>query len=324
MQNILELVSGQRIAVTGASGYIGSALIHKLARQSSSLLAVSRSAQSFGTGINFLQADIRNSDAWTEIAKWADVIFHLAGNTSAKAAASDPAESLRSTVLPVAHLVRATLEYGRRPRVVFASTATVYGLTPDTPVDETYPTNPVTVYDLHKLYAEQQLAMATQHGVIEGVSLRLANVYGPSSSASSAKDRGILNKVVEKLMHGEDVAVYGGGNYLRDYVYIDDVIDAFVCAGMMRDTPSGVFNVAAGKSVSVREAFELVASKVAFYLKKPVRVSDAPWPNFVSQIETRNYVANINKSATIYGWAPRVSLASGVEKIIEQIDARKG
>jgi nucleoside-diphosphate-sugar epimerase len=109
-----------------------------------------------------MQADIRDADSWAEIAKWADVIFHLAGNTSANAAASDPAESLRSTVLPVAHLITAAEAYGRKPRVVFASTATVYGLTPKTPVDENYPTNPVTIYDMHKLFAEQQLAMASQ------------------------------------------------------------------------------------------------------------------------------------------------------------------
>ena len=324
MQNVREYAYGQNIAVTGATGYIGSALIKKLSGQSSKLLAVGRSKPSFGADINFLQADIRNSDTWSDITKWADVIFHLAGNTSALVADNDPAESLRSTVLPVAHLVRAASEYGRRPRVVFASTATVYGLTTDKSVDEAHPTNPITAYDLHKLFAEQQLAMATELGIIDAVSLRLANVYGPSASASFARDRGVLNKVVETALRGEDVAVYGGGHYLRDYVYIDDVIAVFECAGLMSNTPAGAFNVASGVSVSVRRAFERAASIVELHLGRSVRIANVPWPCDVRPIETRGFVANIEKTAAIYGWVPQVSLDSGIRKLIEHFDARKG
>jgi nucleoside-diphosphate-sugar epimerase len=141
---------------------------------------------------------------------------------------------------------------------------------------------------------------------------------------SSAKDRGILNQVASRALRGEELTIYSGGSYLRDYVYIDDVIDAFICAGIKTDAPIGAFNVASGKSVTIREAFELTARKVELFTGKPVRVTDVPWPSLVSKIETRDFVANIKKSTSILKWTPQVSLDYGMEKMIKHFDAING
>lgn len=306
------------VAITGASGYLASVLIDALQKTPAHILRISRRGLHSIAGTETLKADVRESECWEEIVSKADVIFHLAGNTSVYAAAKEPADSLNSTVLPITHLVAAAQAARREPRVVFASTVTVYGLTDDLPVAEDAQPKPITNYDLHKLFAEKQLELASKQGILEGVSLRLANVYGPSSSSSSANDRGILNKITRMAIQGVNLRLYGDGNYLRDYVYIDDVVRAFMAAGIEKGVVGRTFNVASGKGTSVREAFHLIAERAESVTGKRVCIENAPWPEGADPIEFRNFAADITSFRNSAGWRPIISLNQGVDWMIEK------
>lgn len=315
MKKVLEGISSKTIAVTGASGYIGSALVDALVKHSSKILRVSRQELVPKSGTQTLKADISTPDCWLSIVENADLIFHLAGNTSVYTADGDPAESLNSTLLPINHLVGAARKLGRKPRIVYTSTATVYGLSEHFPIDESLAPDPITVYDLHKLFAERQLALATRHGLLKGISLRLANVYGPSSSISSAKDRGILNRVTALALQGKDLTVYGDGNYLRDYVYIDDVVHALISAGLKEDE-NGVLNVATGRSIGLKDAFLLVAKEAENATGKRVHVRPAPWPDNTNPIEYRSFIADTSRLTAVFNCKPQISLEAGVGRMI--------
>lgn len=315
-------LNGKNVIVTGASGYIGSVLINELVKSSCNVIRVGRNELTPLANTTSIIGDIRNPATWSEIVMQADVIYHLAGNTSLYEAAKDPAESLCSTLLPLNYLINAAQKHQCKPRVVFASTATVYGLTPQSPIAETFEARPITVYDLHKLFAEQQLALAAQQGILENISLRLANVYGPSASVSSAYDRGILNKVTAMALQGKDLIIYGDGNYLRDYVYIDDVVRAFIAAGFNKEVGSGVFNVSTGKSVSVGDAFKLVAMRAEIAIGSRVNVKHSPWPNSASEIEFRSYISDVSSISDKLGWRPTTTLESGIDYMIGKIGER--
>jgi len=317
MENI-DNFNGKKVFVTGASGYIGSALVDALLKKSCEVTRVSREALSPIPLAKQFKADIRNLQTWIEIVSKADVIYHLAGNTSVYNAAEDPVESFKSTLLPLHYLINIAQKQQCKPRVVFASTATVYGLTPKYHIPETFEPRPITIYDLHKFFAEQLLTIAAQNGLIESVSLRLSNVYGLTPKGSSSNDRGILNKNIAKALRGEDLTVYGDGNYLRDYVYIADVINAFLLAGVDSQLNGQSFNVASGCGITLREVFEFVASFVAKITGQTVRINSAAWPEDTISIELRNYKADINKYKIATGWTPLVNIQNGISLTIAE------
>ena len=304
---LAQLYRHRSVVVTGSNGYLGSALTAALRECGASVRPVQRP-----------RADVRTIGCWIDIVAHAEIVFHLAGNTSVEDADADPEDSLRSTVQPIVHLADAARAANRRPRVVFASTATIYGLANPLPVDEGSEPAPVTTYDRHKLLAERQLASATCQEAVDGVSLRLTNVYGPSPSNSTGRDRGILNRMARRAVAGEELCLFGDGNYLRDYVYVGDVVRAFLIAGV-RPRAYGVFNVASGTGTTVGDAFQLVAERAERRTGRRSPIRAVAWPAAADRIGSRQFIANIGRMAATFGWRPAVSLSEGIDLLIEDL-----
>ena len=319
MSIIQELSEVSTFTVIGASGYIGSKLINKLTDSGCNVIRSSRRDTITNGDSEFVMAELDSLDFWLNIVEKSDVIIHLAGNTSINIANDNPALDLNSSVVPIYRLIEACKILRKRPRVVFASTVTAYGFTDNLPVSEATAENPESFYDLHKFFVERQLVLATKLNICDGVSLRLANVYGPSSANSSANDRGILNKIIGLALAGDIVSLYGGGNYIRDYIYIDDVVDAFILASISSKSAGEVFNVGSGVGTSVRDAFNAVTQEVYRQTNKIIEMKDIPWPENSPKIDMRNFTASIEKARTCLGWSPKVSLQTGIATTVKSI-----
>tara|TARA_B100000768_G_C11276597_1_gene376292 strand:+ start:199 stop:1161 length:963 start_codon:yes stop_codon:yes gene_type:complete len=318
--NIIQKLSEvSTFTVIGASGYIGSKLVNKLTDSGCNVIRSSRRDTITNGDSEFVMAELDSLDFWLNIVEKSDVIIHLAGNTSINVANDNPALDLNSSVVPIYRLIEACKILRKRPRVVFASTVTAYGFTDNLPVSEATAENPESFYDLHKFFVERQLVLATKLNICDGVSLRLANVYGPSSANSSANDRGILNKIIGLALAGDIVSLYGGGNYIRDYIYIDDVVDAFILASISSKSAGEVFNVGSGVGTSVRDAFNAVTQEVYRQTNKIIEMKDVPWPENSPKIDMRNFTASIKKAHTCLGWSPKVSLQTGIATTVKSI-----
>ena len=319
MSIIQKLSEVSTFTVIGASGYIGSELVNKLTDSGCNVIRSSRRDTITNGDSEFVMAELDSLDFWLNIVEKSDVIIHLAGNTSINVANDNPALDLNSSVVPIYRLIEACKILRKRPRVVFASTVTAYGFTDNLPVSEATAENPESFYDLHKFFVERQLVLATKLNICDGVSLRLANVYGPSSANSSANDRGILNKIIGLALAGDIVSLYGGGNYIRDYIYIDDVVDAFILASISSKSAGEVFNVGSGVGTSVRDAFNAVTQEVYRQTNKIIEMKDMPWPENSPKIDMRNFTASIKKAHTCLGWSPKVSLQTGIATTVKSI-----
>jgi len=317
----------ERILITGAAGYLASALVRLLGARDAQIVRLARPGsrlapvQSPIPVIDTL-GDIRDASIWNTITKDADTIFHFAGQTSATVSNRDPHADFEINVLPVLQLLETCRRQDFHPALLLASTVTISGIPRQLPVSESHPDDPLTVYDLHKLMAEHYLRYYTRQGVVRGVVLRLANVYGPGPRSSSA-DRGILNQMIKKALDGEELTVYGTGEQVRDYVYVDDVANAFVAAaGHITETSGRHFVIGSGKGCTITEAIQLVAARVKHRTgRQPVVKNTAP-PARQLEIETRNFVADTSAFRGATGWKPRTDLTEGIDRTIEYWLAR--
>ena len=322
MVDISSKLKGKVVSITGANGYIGSALTQELEKYSLKIIRISRKQLTPKDGVEDWVLDLNKKSSWIKIVNRSDIIFHLSGNTSIYDAEKDPKESLISTLFPIIQLINASKKLSRIPRVIFSSTATVYGLTEVLPVLETKQPNPITTYDLHKFFAEQQLLVASSSNIIDAISLRLANVYGPSPTESLAQDRGILSKITKRRFALKNLQIYGNGEYLRDYIYIDDVVNAFLHASVMDydillNKNQISLNVASGKGTSVKEVFDLISHEVEKITGIRGDIENVAWPEEVNEIEKRNYIGSIELIKSLTGWQPSVSLEEGIRLLVK-------
>jgi UDP-glucose 4-epimerase len=317
-------LNNKNIIITGGFGYIGSALVDYLQHYKCNIVCVSRRNMSEKQSVRNWTLDLTKESSWKKIVDYADIIFHLAGNTSISVAEQDPKLNLIDSLTPIINLVHAAKDSKKTPRVVFASTVTLYGLTEILPVSEEAKPSPITTYDLHKLFIEQHLEMSTKNKIISATSLRLSNVYGPSLGRSSANDRGILNKVTELAINGKDITIYGEGNYIRDYIYIDDVVSAFIHTAIADHAVGKVLNVTSGVGHTIKDAFSLVSDYSAKLTGKKVKINHIEWPKGISMIERRSFIGDASELKRTTKWQPNVSFEEGVDIIVEEFWKREG
>jgi nucleoside-diphosphate-sugar epimerase len=316
---------GKTVLVTGASGYIGTAILRLLRRVDcqvralvipDEVTAATPLLEAIGpAGLRVAGCDLRVEEDFEPLLDGVDVVFHLAAQTSHYEANAKPREDFASSVAPLLRLLEACRRVARAPRIVFASSATVVGLPKTLPVDEQAPCLPVTVYDVHKLCGEGYLHFfSVAHGV-PTCALRLANVYG-RGRAATRPDRGIMNMMTTRALAGEDLTVYGSGNWLRDYVHLSDVARAFLHGGVApAEAVSGkAFNVCTGVGSRFRDVLESIVAEAEAISGKRSRIVHVD--KTLSPIDERSYVGSHAAFTAASGWSPRVELRDGIAELV--------
>ena len=322
MTSSLDFYSGKHLLVTGGAGYLATNLVEQLRRVTCRITRVDLPGSAFppidgSPEVRNIDGDLRQPARWEELLEDIDIVFHLAAQTSTYIANENPSSDLEGNVQPMVHLLETCRRNGWKPTVIFSSTVTVCGIPASVPVDETQPDDPRTVYDLHKMMAEQYLKYYVRNGFLSGAILRLANVYGPGPR-SSRPDRGILNQMIRRAMAGESLTVYRPGTQMRDYVYVEDVIRAFLSAPIHIDTLKGRhFVIGSGDGHPIQEAFRLVAERVALKTGRLVSVDLADPPTPQSPIESRDFVAETGRFSALTGWRAVHTLSEGIDRTVE-------
>jgi nucleoside-diphosphate-sugar epimerase len=237
--------------------------------------------------------------------------FHLAAQTDADKADGDPAADWRANVEPLYELIQDARRLPRPPFIVFAGSATQVGAASGT-IDGTERDEPLTVYDLHKLAAEQALEHARRRGWVRGATLRLANVFG-WSPAESGPSRGIVNRWVRTALRGGSLDVYGTGEWLRDYVHVDDVCRAFMLTAANQEQTNGHhYVVGSGRGAQLADvAAEVQMLAQSHGAQAKVRHVDGAG---LDALATRSAVMNPGPLREATGWEAQVSLSDGINE----------
>ena len=318
---IQEYLRGKNLLITGASGYLASNMAKFLQNIPCTLRRLTRNftlPSLHGKAIiEDIQGEISEVSVWNQAMQGIDIVFHFASQTNVYIADKDPESDYQANVLPMVHMLETCKKNESYPDILFAGTSTQTGLPQNLPVDEKVQDNPITIYDLHKLMAENYLKCYTRMGIVRGVTLRLTNVYGPGPK-SSGDNRGFLNAMISRSLLGNSPTLYGDGKHIRDYIYIDDVLSAFLKATLsMSSLNQKHFVLGSGEGHSISEALHYIADQVTLKLDKKINVEIVKPPEGLFPIEERNFVADSKSFSRLTGWQPVNSLSKGIEKTIE-------
>lgn len=295
--------------ITGAGGLIGSRFFELYSEKFKKIYQLGRTRAEIDA--EWLEYDL--SSGRTLSLPSVDALFHFAGQTSVHHSKEDVLNDLVTNVIGLIQVLDALRNNGNKPFVLLAGTATEVGYSDERmPIDEEYCSNPITFYDISKLTAERYLLQYVREGWIDGCALRLCNVYGGTRDGQNC-DRGIIDKIFQRALKGESVNIYGSGNYLRDYIHLDDVVAAFYLAWENRNQVNGqYFNLGTGVGTTLKEAFCLVSMLAEEVSGKKVILSSVDPPDGLSQIEYRSFVADNRKFLGATNWRPRHTLESGI------------
>ena len=310
---------GCRALVTGGLGFIGSNVARRLAERGADVTIVDSLVAGCGanrynvrgTSMRVVEADIGKPEAIRGAIEAADVVFNLAGEVSHLDSMLRPERDLEINAATQLRFLDAVAKWRRGVRVVYASTRQIYGIPEYLPVDERHPVRPVDFNGVHKFAATQYHTMLTRQGDLDAVALLLTNVYGPRQSLT-AQNQGFLGVFLRKAMRGERLTVYGDGNQVRDPLFVDDCVDAFLKAAELVDPKLRKLNVGGGQHVPLGDIANMVSRLAG--LPPPNQI---PFPDNLRKIDIGSYFTDSSAFQEATGWMPRVSIEEGLARSVQ-------
>jgi UDP-glucose 4-epimerase len=300
--------------VTGGAGFIGSHIVDRLLQDGHEVIVL----DNFSTGhrqnladnekLEIVEGDIRDFSTVNECMQGVDWVFHKAAVASVPKTVNDPVGSSAVNYQGTLHVLEAARQ-NRAKRIVFASSAALYGDEPTLPKVETMLPVTLSPYAVDKLASEYACGMYTKLYGLKTVSLRYFNVYGPRQDPSSPYS-GVISIFADKLNQGTAPTIFGDGEQTRDFVYVSDVVEANMQAVTLEEPAGQVINIATGKKITLNQLLNTFCK-----IKQVESSAEYQDPR---QGDIKESYANVNKAASILEWSSTVELKQGLRALLEQ------
>lgn len=297
-----------RALVTGGAGFIGSNICAALRREGADVTVLDDLSSGHAINLNGLvgatlvEADIRDSEAVSSAMSGCDVVFHLAASVGNKRSIDHPDQDTAVNVNGTLTVLEAARTLGVR-KIVAASSAGIYGELKTIPIAENHQLEPLTPYGVSKLYTEKMaLAFAHVYGV-EAICLRYFNVYGPNQRFDAYGN--VIPIFAFRALRGEPITIFGDGMQTRDFVHVDDVVQANLKAARKKGV-SGAFNIASATQMKILD----LANAVNANVDHPVAIQHA----VERSGDVAHSLADITAAREAFGFDPLVEMGPGLEK----------
>lgn len=321
MNGIYNYYRDKIILITGGLGFLGSNLAHKLVECEAKIIIIDNLNPLYGGNyfningiqnkIKIITDDVRKEKVLIPIIKQCDIIFHFAAQVSYIDSLSMPYEDLELNARATLQILEICRKYNSKVKIVFPSSRMVLGKIESSQISENSPTNPLSLYGIHKLTSEKYLIMYYKDFGIPFIIFRITNPYGPRQQIKHSK-YSLVGWFIRQAMERKTIKIFGDGKQLRDYIFSDDIMEA-ICRCSTNEKATGeIINVASGKSTEFQEMVKEVVKIV-----KNGNYEFVSWPDNYEKIETGDVTANISKLQSLTHWKPKVTLSKGILKTYE-------
>jgi len=297
--------------VTGAAGFIGSAVAQRLIDSNNEVWTIDNLTTGFRgnipDGVKFIEGNCQDEESIQQLGRQKfDTIFHIAGQSSGEISFEDPIYDLQTNTQSTLQL----LQYARQTDCscfIYASTMSVYGDQPDRPVNEKAVLEPKSFYAVGKLASEKYLRIFSEFGM-KNVALRIFNTYGPGQNMDNLK-QGMVSIFMAQAFREQRVLVKGSRDRFRDFIYIDDVVKGFIMAANQSEPGFNCYNVGTGRKTTVLELLEMMKAMLPFDIEIEYSGS-TPGDQFGIKADFDLIRKDLN-------WNPSTDLPTGLKHMID-------
>ncbi|HSF67809.1 MAG TPA: NAD-dependent epimerase/dehydratase family protein [Nitrospiraceae bacterium] len=306
-----------KVLVTGGAGFIGSHLVDRLVQEGHEVIVVDNLSTGKRRNLNraarFFKLDIQS---WRLERVFRNerpnIVMHLAAQMDVRKSVEDPIFDAQVNVLGMLNVLQQAIKHGVRKLVFSSSGGAIYGEQEIYPAPESHVTRPLSPYGISKLCGEQYLSYFQRMSGLQVVNLRYANVYGPRQDPDG--EAGVVAIFIQKLLNNEQAIVNGNGRQTRDFVYVEDVVEANLA--VMGQEIQGTYNVGTGEETSINDLLRILVAHTNSTCKEvhgPAKSGE--------QIRS---VIDSSKLRQELSWEPRVELSEGLKRTIEYFRERMG
>jgi len=315
-----KIFNGKRVLVTGGLGFIGSNLAHRLVALGARVTLVDSLVPDYGGNpfnirgledqLHINIADVRDEHSMSYLVKGQDFIFNLAGQVSHIDSMEDPYTDLEINVRSQLSLMEACRKNNRDAKIVYTSTRQIYGKPESLPVDENHPIQPTDVNGINKLCGELYHILYNNVYGIRAVSLRLTNTYGPRQLLKHSR-QGFIGWFIRLIVEGKEIQLFGDGSQIRDFNYVNDVIEAMLLAAVADEVNGEIFNLGGDEPTSLKDFIDLLIE-----LNGGGSYRLMPFPPEKKSIDIGDFYGDYTKIRERLGWQPKVKLREGLQKTL--------
>ena len=304
-----------RVLITGGAGFLGAALANRLLGEGHTVLALddlsAGDPRQLDPAVLLTRGDVRDVPKLWSLLQGVGCVYHLAARVRVPESVYYPSDYNAVNVGGTVAVMEAMRDTGVR-RVVFASSGALYGEQEHQPVHELQMANPSSPYAVSKIAAEYYVSTLGDLYDIETVSLRIFNAYGPGQELPPSYPP-VIPQLLKQAQIGGSLVIFGDGSQTRDFVFVDDVIEALVLAATATDVNRAVINIGSGREISINH----LADQIARVTRKKVNILR----NLGQSGGVSRLVADIDLARRVLGWIPRTELEQGLHLTLER-DAR--
>lgn len=294
-------LKNKKILVTGGNGFIGSNLVSKL-----QLLGGMVDIYDLSNGNDIL--DYINLQSF--IKKKYHIIYHLSGFSGSAKSSFEKSKSFNINSFATAKLCELITIYSPDTKLIISGSRLEYGVPLYLPVDEEHPTLPNSIYGLTRLIASQIVMSFNKKSKLNATIIRTSNVYGPHPR-TKFQGYNVINNFIDLALQNKDLTIYGEGKQIRDYIYIDDLVEAFILSSKQKANGQ-IYNLGYGKGISFNEMIKLICK-----ITGKGKLNYRQWPKESKEVETGDYISDISKIKKDLGFTPKTNFREGIEKTLK-------